>query len=45
LEAGFTNVTRRAYLESAIPDVKFLDAPDKQPESLYVEGTKGDGGV
>jgi len=39
-QAGFTDVTRRAYLQSAIPEVKFLDVPDKEPESLYIEGTK-----
>jgi hypothetical protein len=40
LEAGFTNVKRCSYLESAIPDIEFLDLAEKASESLYVEGTK-----
>lgn len=39
-EAGFTDVKRLSYLESAIPDVKSLDLAEKECESLYVEGTK-----
>jgi len=40
LEVGFTNVKRCSYLESAIPDIEFLDMAEKASESLYVEGTK-----
>jgi len=40
LEAGFADVKRCSYLESAIPDIEFLDLAEKANESLYVEGTK-----
>jgi hypothetical protein len=30
-------------LESAIPDISFLDLPEKATESFYVEGVKPDG--
>jgi predicted SAM-dependent methyltransferase len=39
-EAGFINVRRCSYRESAIPDIEFLDLAEKASESLYVEGTK-----
>ena len=45
LEIGFTNVKRCSYLESAIPDINFLDLADKASESLYVEGTRPTGGA
>jgi predicted SAM-dependent methyltransferase len=40
LEAGFTDVKRCSYLNSAIPDIEFLDLADMANESLYVEGVK-----
>jgi len=39
-EAGFTNVTRRRFRESLIPDIEALDIPARAAESLYVEGQK-----
>jgi predicted SAM-dependent methyltransferase len=39
-EAGFRNVTRRRFGESAIPHVECLDVPARAAESLYVEGQK-----
>jgi SAM-dependent methyltransferase len=40
LEAGFTEVRRCSFKESAIPDIGALDVPERESESLYVEGGK-----
>ena len=39
-EAGFQNVIRRRFGESAIPHIESLDIPVRAAESLYVEGHK-----
>jgi hypothetical protein len=39
-DAGFTNLTRRAYRRSLIPNIELLDIPARASESLYVEGQK-----
>jgi predicted SAM-dependent methyltransferase len=39
-EAGFTDVRRCSFKESSIPDIEALDVPERQGESLYVEGLK-----
>lgn len=39
-DSGFTNVTRRRFRESLIPNIELLDIPARASESLYVEGQK-----
>jgi predicted SAM-dependent methyltransferase len=39
-EAGFQNVIRRRFGESAIPHIECLDIPARAEESLYLEGKK-----
>lgn len=39
-EAGFSNVKRLSYLQSAIPKIESLDLAEKACESPYVEGRK-----
>jgi predicted SAM-dependent methyltransferase len=39
--AGFTDVQKKAFGESAHPRMKAIDAPSRQFESLYVEASRG----